>query len=230
MAETKKSGGEVPATLTAALVAFQATLPAVAKDQTASVATRTGGSYRYTYADLADVAAIVLPRLALYGLAYTCRTDIDDTGRLVLRCTLRHIGGEAETALWPMPAGADPQVLGSAMTYGRRYALLALTGVHPSEEDDDGRAARGAPEQQAPPTRATSPVQAVVEMAGKAGIGEAQLTREVGSRYGGRDLAELSEDELRHLWGYYREVAKYGPGIVTVNLPDEAATGEDGPS
>jgi hypothetical protein len=37
---------------------------------------------------------------------------------------------------------ADPQSLGSALTYGRRYALMGIVGVAP--EDDDGAAASGA--------------------------------------------------------------------------------------
>jgi hypothetical protein len=40
---------------------------------------------------------------------------------------------------------ATPQQMGSAITYARRYALMAVTGVFPSNEDDDGKAASGAP-------------------------------------------------------------------------------------
>jgi hypothetical protein len=36
----------------------------------------------------------------------------------------------------------DPQKLGSAISYGRRYAYCCLTGVQPEDEDDDAQAAR----------------------------------------------------------------------------------------
>ena len=39
-----------------------------------------------------------------------------------------------------MPNGT-PQTIGGAITYARRYALLAVTGVAPDDDDDDGQAA-----------------------------------------------------------------------------------------
>lgn len=35
----------------------------------------------------------------------------------------------------------DPQAFGSALTYARRYALAAICGVAPSDDDDDGEGA-----------------------------------------------------------------------------------------
>ncbi len=46
-----------------------------------------------------------------------------------------------------MPTGkGDAQSVGSATTYGRRYALMAILGLAP--DDDDGQAASTAPGQQ----------------------------------------------------------------------------------
>lgn len=39
----------------------------------------------------------------------------------------------------------DPQAQGSAITYARRYALMAIFGIVPAETDDDGNAASPAP-------------------------------------------------------------------------------------
>jgi len=39
----------------------------------------------------------------------------------------------------------DPQAQGSAITYARRYALMAILGIVPAETDDDGNAASPAP-------------------------------------------------------------------------------------
>ena len=48
-------------------------------------------------------------------------------------------GKDAVTSAFPLPVTDNPQVLGSAITYGKRYNLCALLNI--SEPDDDGEAA-----------------------------------------------------------------------------------------
>lgn len=124
---------ERPASLAAALAAFQAELPRLGKGSTANA-----GTFSYRYADLADVSSLILPAIARLGLSFSAKPTIRD-GRSVLVCTLRHVSGESDEAEWDLPKGS-PQQIGSAITYGRRYTLLAMTGVAP-DEDDDGHAA-----------------------------------------------------------------------------------------
>ncbi len=50
--------------------------------------------------------------------------------------------------------GENPMQLGSGITYARRYALLAVTGVAPEDEDDDGQAFDDSVRRQAPSGRA----------------------------------------------------------------------------
>ena len=122
---------EAPGGIVAALVAFQAALPNVGKVSTAQYG---------AYADLADVSGIVLPRLAAVGLAYTAYL-VPGEDRVWLRCQLMHTtSGELFVSDWPIPLGTS-QAMGSAITYGRRYCLLALCGVHPAGEDDDAQLA-----------------------------------------------------------------------------------------
>jgi hypothetical protein len=134
--------------LTAALAAVQAKLPKIPKSKTATVPTKTGGSYTYRYADLAEVSAVVLPLLAAEGLAWTCLPEYDN-GRLLLRAELRHTGGDKLEAAWPLPSEGTPQMLGGALTYGRRYLLSAVVGVA-TDEDDDATAASGRHERPRP--------------------------------------------------------------------------------
>ena len=47
---------------------------------------------------------------------------------------------QSSLAVVPLPK-ADPQGMGSAITYARRYALTAMLGII-TEEDDDGEAAK----------------------------------------------------------------------------------------
>ncbi|MBL8927069.1 MAG: ERF family protein [Pseudonocardia sp.] len=120
--------------LAAALVEFQRALPAVREAETAHV-TSAKGSYRYDFAPLATVVGEVLPRLAAVGLAYTARPEVLDGGRLVLRAELLHVDGERLSATWPLPGDADAQRLGIAVSFARRYCLLALCGVAPGGDD-----------------------------------------------------------------------------------------------
>lgn len=125
--------------LTAALAAVQAELPDVRKSETATVQTKTGGSYKYSYADLAAVSKAILPLLGKHGLAWVTKPTITE-GRFVLVYQLRHVSGEMETGEYPLPTGT-PQEIGSAITYARRYTLCSVTGVAPESDDDDAAAA-----------------------------------------------------------------------------------------
>lgn len=139
--------------LAEALAAAQAELPRIGKDNTAQVRSEKG-QYSYSYADLADVSAAVLPVLARNGLAWTTLPTVLD-GAFVLRYELLHTSGEALRGVYPLPNPGDPQKMGSAITYARRYTLCAVSGVAPDADDDDGQAAaqahrdqQGAPRQQ----------------------------------------------------------------------------------
>ncbi|ATY11594.1 hypothetical protein CU254_14845 [Amycolatopsis sp. AA4] len=121
--------------LTRALTELQAALPSIGKDQKATVKSDKG-SYTYNYADLADISAAVLPLLSKVGLAWTTRPTVED-GKFVMRYQLRHVSGEMLEGTYPLPAASRPQEIGSAITYARRYALCAVTGVAPANDDQD---------------------------------------------------------------------------------------------
>lgn len=131
---------EKPATLAAALAAFQANLPAVFKTETAKVPTKTGGSYSYSYANLAQVANAVMARMGPLGLSFVARPTLNADGRFVLAYDLMHEGGDKISGEYPLPSTGTAQEWGSAITYARRYTLCSVTGVAP-DEDDDGAAA-----------------------------------------------------------------------------------------
>jgi len=134
------------ATLAAALVQLQAELPEVRKGETAKVQTKTGGSYTYAYANLADCSRAVLPLLAKNGLSFSARPTMVEN-QFTLVYALRHISGEADTGEYPLPdpTRSTPQEIGSAITYARRYALCAVTGLTPDGDDDDAQVASSKP-------------------------------------------------------------------------------------
>jgi hypothetical protein len=82
---------------------------------------------------------VVLPLLGKHGLSFSTKPTMVD-GRFVLEYVLRHVSGQEDGGQWPLSVGT-PQQMGSAITYARRYALSAITGVAPDDSDDDGQAA-----------------------------------------------------------------------------------------
>lgn len=98
--------------------------------------------FKSKYADLSAVVEAVKPALNAAGIVYIQTASPSDDGKLHLTTTLMHESGEwiGDTLVMPLPK-QDPQGYGSALTYGRRYALAAITGVY--QDDDDGNAASG---------------------------------------------------------------------------------------
>ena len=54
----------------------------------------------------------------------------------VLVTTLRHPTGQWIASEYPLPIGATPQQLGSALTYARRYSLSSIACISADEDDD----------------------------------------------------------------------------------------------
>lgn len=132
--------------LAAALAAFQAELPPIGKDKAVLVEKKGGGAFGYKYATLGSITNVVAPLLGKHGLSFTSKPTIGANG-FVLAYSLRHASGESDDGEYPLPdpVRTTPQQIGSAITYARRYAICAATGVAPDdEEDDDGQAAQGA--------------------------------------------------------------------------------------
>lgn len=98
--------------------------------------------YKSKYADLASVWDAIRGPLTDNGLAVAQTTDLTEDGTLVVVTTLMHESGESISGRMPVKAKDDsPQAMGSGVSYARRYALAAICGVAP--EDDDGEAAQG---------------------------------------------------------------------------------------
>lgn len=101
--------------------------------------------FKSRYADLASVIEAVKIPFANNGISFVQGTDFEDTA-VIIETMLMHSSGEwLSSRLKMQPVKNDPQSVGSAITYGKRYGLQAIAGV-PSD-DDDGNAAthNGAP-------------------------------------------------------------------------------------
>ncbi len=106
--------------------------------------------FKSKYADLASVWDACRAPLSANGLAVT-QTVSSGAGGVTVTTTLLHSSGEWMRDRCTFPVSQNTaQGYGSAITYGRRYALAALVGVAPDEDDDGNAASAGTP----PPVRA----------------------------------------------------------------------------
>lgn len=123
--------GTTKKTLAEALIEFQKDLPSVGLDG-------DNPHFKSKFATLGNVTNETFPELTAVGLAYTVGSYVED-GLLIVDAHLLHESGESRSMQIPIHA-TDPQKVGSAITYFRRYALGALTGVV-ADADDDGNTA-----------------------------------------------------------------------------------------
>jgi hypothetical protein len=102
--------------------------------------TSTNPHFRSKYADLSNCIEAVIDALNSNGIGLMQRTYECKDGVMVETIFVHESGEVMECGLLHVPASKqDPQGYGSALTYARRYSLLAATGLAP--EDDDGNSA-----------------------------------------------------------------------------------------
>tara|TARA_R100001460_G_scaffold40519_3_gene75756 strand:+ start:583 stop:1005 length:423 start_codon:yes stop_codon:yes gene_type:complete len=101
----------------------------------------------HTYFDINELIRKLVPILSKYKLlllqpivkneVYAIIQDTESEGRIVSSI--------------PLPEIQDPQKIGGAITYYRRYALVSLLGLQ--AEDDDGNTATGRTNQRVKPNQ-----------------------------------------------------------------------------
>lgn len=110
----------------------------VTRDQTANV-----GTYSYRFATLDAVAKQAREVLGRHDLAVQQFAHGDQLGTVSITTTVWHKSGQTITSP-PLvfPAKGGPQDVGSAISYARRYSLMAFLGL--ATDDDDGAGAQAA--------------------------------------------------------------------------------------
>lgn len=120
------------AQLAKALAAAQAEIGGAAKS-------KVNPHFKSSYADLSEVMDACRPALTKHGISVVQMPSADGPAVTVTTVLLHESGEYLKSALTMTAAQNTPQAIGSAITYARRYALAAMVGVAP--EDDDGNAA-----------------------------------------------------------------------------------------
>jgi len=106
--------------------------------------------FKSKYADLASVIDAAKKPLSDNGLSVCQICETTESGDIRLETILMHSSGEFISGSYPIrPVKGDPQAYGSAITYARRYAFSAITGI--AADDDDGNQASQAAPYKAPP-------------------------------------------------------------------------------
>lgn len=128
--------------LAGALAKAQGQFGNVAKNREVTVKTKTGGSYKFKYATLDAISEAIRKPLSDNGLSYIQAVTHAERG-MAIDTRLMHASGQWLQTVTPIKTDGDGnQAIGSAITYGRRYALSAMLGIV-SDEDDDGNASDG---------------------------------------------------------------------------------------
>jgi len=114
----------------------------------------TNPAFRTKYADLGAVLDSVTDPLLNHGILLLQRFTHDQGGAILITELVHAESGQSISSEVPVVSKdpTDPQKMGGAITYYRRYSILALLGLAP-EDDDGNSASTPAPRKQPEPKR-----------------------------------------------------------------------------
>ena len=125
--------------------AIAAALVKAQKEFGPALKTSTNPHFRSRYADLSACIEAVIDALNSNGIYLMQLTDEHDGGVKVSTTFIHESGEQLSGGTLFMPASKhDAQGFGSALSYARRYSLMAACGIAP-EEDDGNHATKTAP-------------------------------------------------------------------------------------
>ena len=139
-------------TIYKALLEFHKRKPTILKE-------KLNPFFKSKYSDLSVIIDSVQKDLNECGL-FIVQPIILQDGFNILHTKLVHESGEMIESQMVIPNQADPQKLGSLITYFRRYSYMAILGIVSEDDDDDGNTASNKqgnnqaqiPKQNVPPT------------------------------------------------------------------------------
>lgn len=98
--------------------------------------------FKSKYVPLENVVEAITESASKNGLSFTQFPSSDEAGNVTVGTLVMHSSGEwiEYDPIKMKPVKNDPQSIGSAITYAKRYALSAIFGIT-SDPDDDGNEA-----------------------------------------------------------------------------------------
>jgi hypothetical protein len=131
---------------TEAKLAMRPSLPTIAEN---GAILNAAGKEQSTYAEWEDINDAIQPILIEHGFDLAFRPGGTQEGKVTVTGILRHSAGHQEEAEIILPLDASGgknavQGVGSSLSYGKRYAAIALLNItsrHKRDRDDDGKGA-----------------------------------------------------------------------------------------
>ena len=158
--------------------------------------------FKSSYANLESVLDVCRAPLTEHGLCFLQPASFEE-GRFVVTTRLIHSSGEwIEETLSMKPKEDSPQAGGSAITYMRRYSLVAMLGL--ADTDDDGNAATFASK----PKTSFAESKKKMIAAFKQAFSDEESNRIVSEATGKKSLDEINEKDLVLLRKAYEKEKK----------------------
>jgi hypothetical protein len=156
--------------------------------------------FKSKYADLSSILAAIDKPLLENGLFVSQVTSTLEDGTAYLTTQVWHESGEVlESPRYLLHGGTDPQKLGSAITYARRYQLCALLSIA-ADDDDDGNGMSYSSKKTSANPKVANIKQASKNPNGKkildARTASGMPKEEVAKLLGGKKPDDLTPDEL----------------------------------
>lgn len=180
--------------IAAALVRAQAAMKPALKDG-------TNPHFKSSYATLQSVWDAAREVLTPNGLTVVQTFGPSEGETLNITTTLMHTSGQWIAGTMTLkPTKADPQGIGSAATYGRRYGLAAILGIVADEDDDGNHASEPAKKQPYKPNGPLAKADTVKAL--QALCGDAKTSTKLQTAMDARNVLtfdELSEEDAQKL-------------------------------
>jgi hypothetical protein len=140
------------AALYSALAQAQAEFQPITKNREVMITMKSGGKYKFRYADLDEINLRTRPALTKYGLGLMQIVSSEPSGATFIETRLTHKDGGSVSARLDIKGPReypDPKEFGAVVSYLRRYQVTPMLGVaadddidqrprHPTGDQDDG--------------------------------------------------------------------------------------------
>jgi hypothetical protein len=131
----------------------------------------TNPHFKSKYADLSACVEAVIDSLNANGVMLLQKNHPSEHGVSVETIFLHESGEEYSAGILNVPATKlDAQGYGSALTYARRYSLMAACGIAPEDDDGNAAAASKKPEAKKDTAIDTKPAEKILSDATKNGM------------------------------------------------------------
>jgi hypothetical protein len=157
--------------------------------------------YKSKYATLDDILNAIDRSLAERDLVLMQPTLVRD-GQTIVKTVIYHTGsGEEISSELLLPSNLEPQKMGSAISYYRRYGLCSLLAIV-ADEDDDGNGTMSKPKitpVQKLPTEGERKAKAIFETMKAVGLKKDDVIQLAIEEYQTTDIRSLAWHQIEHM-------------------------------